>query len=90
MKDISCRNFSSADGIFSSKPMEVTVVIVMAQETQLRADFIHLEAKIDRVAAELRQQISEVKQEIMRWVLIVGTALGLFQAGLTVLLKLLP
>ncbi|WP_374584965.1 hypothetical protein [Pseudoduganella sp.] len=70
--------------------MEVTVVIVMAQETQLRADFIHFEAKIDRVAAELRQQISEVKQEIMRWVLIVGTALGLFQAGLTVLLKLLP
>jgi len=70
--------------------MEVTVVIVMAQETQLRADFIRLEAKIDRVAAELRQQISEVKQEIMRWVLIVGTALGLFQAGLTVLLKLLP
>lgn len=70
--------------------MEVKVVLLLAQETQLRADFIRLEAKIDCVAAELRQQISEVKQEIMRWVLIVGTALGLFQAGLTVLLKLLP
>ncbi|XLZ69906.1 hypothetical protein ABT364_25795 [Massilia sp. SR12] len=55
----------------------MTVEIVMAQETQLWADFIRLEAKIDRVAAELRQQISEVKQEIMRWGLIVGTSLGL-------------
>ena len=49
-----------------------------------------LVAKIDRIAAELRQQISEVKQDIMRWVLVVGTALGLFQAGLAVILRLLP
>lgn len=65
-------------------------VKVDTQEARFSAECIRLEAKIDRVAAELRQQISEVKQEIMRWVLIVGTALGLFQAGLTVLLKLLP
>ncbi|MYN02316.1 hypothetical protein GTP41_09410 [Pseudoduganella sp. DS3] len=37
------------------------MVIVMAQETQLRADFIRLDPKIDRVATELRQQIHEEK-----------------------------
>ena len=60
------------------------------QATHFSAEMTKLDAKIDRIAAELRQQISEVKQDIMRWVLVVGTALGLFQAGLAVILRLLP
>ena len=60
------------------------------QAPNFTADLTKLVAKLDRIAAELRQQISEVKQDIMRWVLVVGTALGLFQAGLAVILRLLP
>ena len=55
------RNSSRADCTFGPKLTEATVVIVMARETQLRADFIRLDPKIDRVATELRQQLHEEK-----------------------------